>query len=323
MFSEKPHVSLQKIADSVMRLSNHYIEKPEAETPWNEEFCQIAYRYYYLPLNYTRAQKVLSRADQVHFFEGLTQFIDWGCGPATLSLAVAHNEQIKKQIRSQILFDISQTVLNKFSDLHSQLTNPKPSTNLNLDHLGDVKNTALMFSYSLTELEALPKGWNNFEALVILEPSTGDDGRRLMSWREKIIGAGYNIWAPCTHHEACPLLTHSKNDWCHDRAHVEAPEWFTDLEQLLPMRNRTVTTSYLLARRKKPAELAKNTARLTGDSLEEKGKTRQLVCRGTEREFLTWMHKKVSPQTLDRGDLVVLPEDIEVKSNELRLQKPL
>jgi ribosomal protein RSM22 (predicted rRNA methylase) len=319
MFSEKPPISLQKIADSVMRLSNHYIEKPEAETPWNEEFCQIAYRYYYLPLNYTRAQKVLSRAEQVQFFEGLTQFIDWGCGPATLSLAVAHDEEIKKQIRSQILFDISQRVLTNFSDLHSQLINPKPSTNLNLDHVGDVRNTALMFSYSLTELEALPKGWNNFEALVILEPSTGHDGRRLMGWREKIIGAGYNIWAPCTHHEACPLLTHSKNDWCHDRAFVHSPEWFMQLEQLLPMRNRTVTTSYLLARRKKPVELAKNTARLTGDSLEEKGKTRQLVCRGPNREFLTWMHKKISPQILARGDFFNIPEDVELKSNEIRI----
>lgn len=323
MFSDKPEVSLQKIADSVMRLSNHYIEKPEAETPWNEEFCQIAYRYYYLPLNYTRASKVLNRAEQVNFFEGLSHFIDWGCGPGTLSLAVARNEILKKQIKSQILFDISPTALNKFSDLHTQLVGPKTLSSLNLDHINSRQNTALMFSYSLTELEALPKGWNNFEALVILEPSTGQDGRRLMSWREKIIGAGYHIWAPCTHHQACPLLTHSKNDWCHDRATVNAPEWFEQLEHLLPMRNRTVTTSYLLARRQKPAELPQNSARLTGDSLEEKGKTRQLVCRGPEREFLTWMHKKISPQTLERGELIVLPENIEIKSNELRLQDPL
>jgi hypothetical protein len=60
-------------------------------------------------------------------------------------------------------------------------------------------------------------------------------------------------------------------------------------------------------------------SRLTGDSLKEKGKTRQLMCRSSEREFLAWMHKNKSEQTLPRGELVNLPNDLEAKSNELRI----
>ena len=177
-----------------------------------------------------------------------------------------------------------------------------------------------MFSYSLTEVKDLPKDWQTFEALMILEPSTSQDGRKLLEIRSQLIKAGYHIWAPCTHQKACPLLTHSKNDWCHDRAHVKAPAWFADLEQHLPMKNRTVTTSYLLARKKAPPEVLSNLARLTGDSLNEKGKTRQLICKGEEREYLSWMHKTISPQVLARGELIHLPENLEVKSNELRVK---
>ena len=158
---------------------------------------------------------------------------------------------------------------------------------------------------------------------MILEPSTSQDGRKLLETRRLLLEKGYSIWAPCTHQLNCPLLTHSKNDWCHDRVHVSSPDWFLELESHLPMKNKTVTTSYLLARKRKAPEFLQKKARLTGDTLEEKGKTRQLICRNEQREFLTWMHKNIEPQTLARGELIDLPQDFEVKSNELRLKVAL
>ncbi|AGH94882.1 small ribosomal subunit Rsm22 family protein [Pseudobdellovibrio exovorus] len=323
MFLEAPTEKLQFVADCVLRLSDYYISRPDAETPWNEKFCQVAYRHYFLPLNFIRNQKVIQRGLDVGFFNGLTNFIDWGCGPATASLALAHTEGLNSQIRQQILFDHSPTVLRVFSDLHEKLTKPQPLTQINLNTTAHSASSCLVFSYSLTELDELPTGWNQHEALMILEPSTTQDGRRLMEWRKQLLKNGYHIWAPCTHHDDCPLLIHSQNDWCHDRAHVDPPEWFLQLEQLLPMKNRTVTVSYILARKTPPAAELKSKARLTGDSLEQKGKTRQLVCRNSQREFLTWMHRTLTPQTLSRGELVDLPEDLEIKSNELRLKAAL
>lgn len=323
MFADQPSHPASRVAQCVLRLSDFYIAQPSAATPWNEEYCQIAYRNYYLPLNQLRCAGVVQRGEQVGFFEGLHHFVDWGCGPGTASLALAAHEKIRGQIKSQTLFDHSPTVLKSFGDLHTQLVNVKKTDQLKLKNTPEGQNSLLVFSYSLTELEQLPEGWDQFEALMILEPSTRDDGRKLLELREKLKAAGYSVWAPCTHQNRCPLLLHSKHDWCHDRFHVEAPEWFSEVEAHLPMRNRTITTSYLLARRKPaPAHLSAQ-ARLTGDSLEEKGKTRQLVCRSEAREFLTWMHKSIEPQTLNRGDLVRLPTDLEVKSNELRLQSPV
>lgn len=320
MWPEEPNISLSQLATSVLELSDHYINNPDQETPWQKVFCQQAYRYYFLPLNYARVKNVIDRGQQVGFFKDLEVFIDWGAGPGTASLAIADHEQLKLQTKKQILIDHSEIALKKFSDLHSKLTQPQTSTKTDLkNYLNDKDKACLIFSYSITELSELPKDWQKFEALMILEPSTSDDGRKLLQLREQLQQAGFSIWAPCTHQDKCPLLYQSKTDWCHDRIHIQPPDWFTKLEALLPIKNKTITTSYLLARKTGAPPAIKNFARLTGDSLLEKGKTRQLVCRGEKREFLAWMHKNKTVQTLQRGDLVQLPPDLEQKSNELRI----
>lgn len=325
MFSENAPSNLNQLATDVLRLSDFFINNPDGLTPWSENYCQNAYRNYFLPLNYIRVAYVIERGMQVGFFKGFETTIDWGAGPGTASLAFAHNEVLKAQLKSQILIEKSPTALKTFSDFTTQFIQPHATTELTLDNLSTNKDrTLLAFSYSLTEMNELPKGWNEFEGLMILEPATHQDGRKLLELRKKLIAQGYSIWAPCLHQNDCPLLTHSKTDWCHDRFHVKAPEWFAKLEEQLPIKNRTITTSYLLARKSKPTFDTANKARLTGDSLKEKGKTRQLICRGTDREFLAWMHKNKNEQILPRGELVTLPPDLEQKSNELRVgQTPI
>lgn len=323
MFQNEPSITLNQIAQSVLKLSDFYIDQPEATTPWDEEFCQIAYRHYFLPLNFQRNSRVVQKAFEVGFYEDITTFIDWGCGPGTASLALAAFEKLRPQIAKQILIDQSKLALNHFEDLHSQLVHPEKTVDNHIKkHLAQKDTSCLVFSYSLTEISQPPEAWDQFEALMILEPSTSDDGRKLLEFRQKLIEKGYSIWAPCTHQMRCPLLLESKTDWCHDRIEVDAPDWFLELEKNLPMRNRTITTSYILARKKKPKTFKANIGRLVGDSREEKGKTRQMFCRGEKREFLTWMHKKITPQVFPRGELVELPEQVEEKANELRVVDP-
>jgi len=322
MFPESVTEKISYIAESILRLSDYYIQNPSGETPWSEKYCQVAYRHYYLPLNYLRLANVVRHGMDVGYYEGLNTFVDWGCGPGTASLALAANEWLKPKIQKQVLYDISSAAVESFSDLHSSLVNPEKVKSLRLQNYGG-KSSCLVFSYSLTEVSELPAGWDQYEALMIAEPSTSEDGRKLLELRSKLIKNGYFMWAPCTHQMDCPLLLHSKNDWCHDRIQVQAPQWFSQVEQQLPMKNKTVTTSYLLARKTPPPESIKAFGRLIGDSMEEKGKTRQLYCRGPEREFLTWMHKAIKTQTFPRGELIHQPEGAEKKSNEIRLSVPV
>lgn len=320
MFIE-PKVSIADLATSVKRLSDFFIDTPMGKTPWKERYCQQAYHHYFLPLNFLRNQLVIKRGLEVDFFNGLETTVDWGAGPGTASFAL--NKELN--LKNQFLIENSSEAVRIFSDLHREyLKNYEFHIRLNTQDLKiNFKRSLLTLSYSFTEMAELPKGWDQFEALMILEPSTREDGRRLLEIRDQLIKAGYTIWAPCTHQESCPLFTQSKQDWCHDRIKVDAPKWFLDLENKLPFKNKTITTSYLLARKDKPKFDFTNKARLVGDSLEEKGKTRQMICRGPNREFLAWIHKNISPEILPRGDLFNLPNpnEIEIKSNELRLKK--
>lgn len=317
MFLE-PNCSLKNLRDAVLQLSNFFIDHPRDQTPWNEPYCKLAYRHYYFPLNYIRNMRVIQQGQNVNFFNHIEHTIDWGAGPGTASLALKNSLNLK----SQLLIEKSTTALSAFKDIYDQLQNPTMTSVLDLKKINmDKSKTLLTLSYSLTEMAELPQGWDQFEALMIVEPSTRDDGRKLLLVRQKLIDAGYTIWAPCLHQKQCPLLIHSKSDWCHDRIHVQAPDWFKKLEEHMPFRNNTVTTSYLLARRQKPTFNTTNKIRMTGDSLAEKGKTRQLICRNDTREFLTWMHKEIEPETIPRGIVMDLPENHELKSNEIRVKK--
>lgn len=301
----------KKIADAVKRLSDYFIANPDGSTPWNEAWAQIAYLCYFLPLNQARVQAVVKEAAARNFFVGLDEVLDFGAGPGTASLALT--EHFKKFV----MIEKAKDICAKFNFVPTALwTNTVPT-------VATPAKTMAVFSYSLTELSDLPAWAKKLEAIMILEPSTQDDGRKLQALRTKLIQEGYSIYAPCTHHDNCPLLTQSKTDWCHDRIHFAMPAWFEKFEHHLPMKNRTLTTSYLLARKQKPAQLAANVARVVGDHMKEKGKDRQMLCRGPEREFLAWMHKNGLTQDIPRGVLVEIPEDIQKVSNELRLKSPV
>jgi hypothetical protein len=98
----------------------------------------------------------------------------------------------------------------------------------------------------------------------------------------------------------------------------DAPSWFQEMERHLPMKNRTVTFSYLIASKK--LRPTKGKARLTGDLLVERGKSRILICRGPKREFLSWLHRDLPNQELWRGDLFELERPFEEKANEIRIK---
>jgi ribosomal protein RSM22 (predicted rRNA methylase) len=300
----------KKLAESVKSLSDYFIENPQGATPWKEAWAQIAYLAYFLPLNHARVQAVVSEARQQSFFEGLSEVVDFGAGFGTASLALVPD------FAKFTLVEKAKDICAKFDFLGT------PATWLNqINILPNPASTLTVFSYSLTELEEIPAWAKKSEALMILEPATQQDGRKLLELRQKLIADGYSLWAPCTHQGRCPLLTLSKTDWCHDRIFFGLPSWFEAIEQHLPMKNRTLTTSYLLARRKPAPLRSAGAARTVGDRLKEKGKDRQMVCRGEEREFLAWMHKHGLEQEIPRGVRITLPETLQKVSNELRVSE--
>ncbi|MEU4166368.1 small ribosomal subunit Rsm22 family protein [Streptomyces sp. NPDC026665] len=56
------------------------------------------------------------------------------------------------------------------------------------------------------------------QAVVIIEPGTPDGYTRVLAARERLIGAGFHVAAPCPHSAACPIVP--GQDWCHFSARV-------------------------------------------------------------------------------------------------------
>ncbi|MCQ4210263.1 small ribosomal subunit Rsm22 family protein [Streptomyces longispororuber] len=55
-------------------------------------------------------------------------------------------------------------------------------------------------------------------AVVVIEPGTPDGYARIIEARDRLIGAGFHIAAPCPHGAACPIVPGT--DWCHFSARV-------------------------------------------------------------------------------------------------------
>ena len=318
-------VSLEKfnfagVAPTVLQVSDLFIASEnakESKTPWTDIKLRQAYLSYFFPLNVLRVMRILDEARHRGFLEGIDQVIDIGSGPGTVELAFELSG-LSKSVQFQN-FEPSREAKKTHSLWKTQAKFvdkilPFPSENKGM----------FVLSYSLNEISNWPVALDSAEALMIIEPSTRDHGRRLMQVRQQLIDKGFSIWAPCTHQLACPLLT--KTDWCHHRFPIEKSDWFTELENHLPMRNDTLTVSYLLARKTAPRPETVLGTRIIGDTLFEKGKVRQMICRGPEREFLSYLTRQ-GPingkewEGLPNGSLTQLPENLTQKAAELRLDK--
>lgn len=316
LYSKEFSCSLDKdksLAEAISKTHQYYIENPEAQSPWQEKWFQKAYLAYYLPLNHLRAKGVLHRIKNLKAFKDIEWVFEWGSGNGAFSLAaIEYNDSLKfqfversKQAIAQhkaLQRDIEASFKNKVTDFHK-----------NKESGGDL----LSFCYSLTESNSLPNFIYDFDQLLILEPSTNQDGRRLMAYREELLEEGYEVLAPCTHQQSCPLLKESKKDWCHDTFFVEYPDYLKNIESKIPMKLSNLSVSYLfVSRNYKNSNQGK--LRVTGNTLKERGKVRQMVCRKDEREFLTWFPKRQEVPFIARGELVELDGDYTKKSNEIR-----
>lgn len=315
----------QKIAECVLKASQFYIDQPAASTPWNEAWMQIAQICYFLPLNFIRCLMAAEEGHRLDFFRDLKFSFDFGMGlgAGSLALQTLLHKEADFHFAGCDLSAIPMAWLQQANQQNKLPRSVRPISPQNLKQEINLKNTVVLSSYSMTELPELPLWMLDAEALMIVEPSTQQDGRKLMALREKLVTAGYFIWAPCTHQNQCPLLHQSKTDWCHDRVHCELPTWFQDIEAHLPIKNRTITWSYLLARKTPPTHNLSQVLRTVGDQLHQKGKTRQLICRGPEREFVAWMHRHGEPPVVPRGVLFQAPIAAEKVSDELRLTASL
>lgn len=306
----------KELADAIRALSNLFLKGISNNDYWQDRNHRAAYLAYFAVLNFLKARAVFREGFARDFFKDSRVILDWGCGAG--SATWAYFAEAQKAGVKCIGVDSSQNATNEYKHWLDLFEIKALVQKLGLEDFKTVKADTVIFSYVLNEVEDWPEFPDWVERVVIIEPSTHQAGRRMLEWRNQLLKNGWFAWAPCTHQLNCPLITHSGKDWCHDRIKWTKPEWFFDLEEHLPMRNDTLTMSYLLLSREKPAQDLKGWARVVGDEQEEKGKSRQLICRGELREFLSWLHRDQISLKLSRGDIIQIG-NFEQRVNELRI----
>ena len=310
-----PGLDAAGLAEQVKKLSDFYLIAPGSATPWERDFARPATLAYFMPLNAARMSSVFREVERFLPADSIGEIWDFGSGLGTTHWVLEDQEWLTP--RPLFALEISARAGRTHDEMQKLVPGRWTSESR---RQADPKPGALaVFSYSFLEMQSALPDLNAFDHWLILEPSTRERGRALMEWRTKFIASGFEPLAPCTHSLACPLLTQSPRDWCHQRIHFEGPDWWMEIEDRLPMKNRTLTFSYLLASRTVRDTDWRGAVRIIGDTLPEKGKTRQMICRGPEREFFSWLKKNGEPPVIPHGALVKDPGPFELKGGELRI----
>ena len=154
-------------------------------------------------------------------------------------------------------------------------------------------------------------------ALVVVEPALRARTRHLHALRDRLVGAGRTVFAPCLHQKACPTLP-IEDAWCHEDLGVDLPPWVVPLARAAGLRWQGLTFSYLVLR-PDGATMDASAAyrfRVVSDLIPSKGKTELFGCTALgDRVRLRRLDRDAGKETgagfetLRRGDVVGLGGD--------------
>ncbi len=222
---------------SIQHLQQALVQEDFAAYPQQKAFVQ-AYSAYYLPTNYPKLDFLLERLGPLwQAYLSKMQFIDFGCGPGTFSLAWA--DAFPEEKPRCLLFDKAPLMLEMAQKILSSLHNPDRFQYFsNLAQLAaalDDGPRCLFFGHSLVE-HAATLSWPSIfkmlrpEVILLIEPGTKSSFANLKTWRQWPQENGYKLAYPCLGPHPCPL---APDDWCHQVMHYTQPAPWQRLGQKL------------------------------------------------------------------------------------------
>lgn len=173
-----------------------------------------------LPATYAAGAHVLAQAAQAAPDLAPKSLLDAGAGPGGAGWAALGAwpsiAQVTRLDSNPAFLDMAErlaaagpTPLRDARRLQADLTAPADWPQADL----------VIASYALAEISESRQGatvdalWAaTLGLLVLIEPGSPAGWTRILAARERLIGAGATLLAPCPHHAACPLAA---PDWCH------------------------------------------------------------------------------------------------------------
>jgi ribosomal protein RSM22 (predicted rRNA methylase) len=154
--------------------------------------------------------------------------------------------------------------------------------------------------------------------LILVEPALRETSRTLLAIRDRLLGAGLHVVAPCFFTGPCPALLRER-DWCHD----SAPRWPAHEgppdhgERQSPPNRRgsgssgsaeRVDFSYLVVRASGEPTTDPTLFRIVSDPLPEKGRLKVFACGSSGRHAIVRLDRHATTANagfdqLARGDV--------------------
>jgi hypothetical protein len=213
--------------------------------------------------------------------------LDWGCGSGIAGRRVVDFFGAEKFSRL-LVHDHSELAMN-FSEHHGRKSFPA-LTVARVDRAfleSDQPIAVLVVSHVLNELHAdaraqLSALCARAETIIWVEPGTHEASRLLIGWREQLRASGAHIVAPCTHGNACGLLTPgNERHWCHffaaPAANIYADSNWVKFGQRAGIDLRSLPYSFLVVDRR-PVTQPEGYSRIIGNARLYKGYAKLYNC---------------------------------------------
>ena len=246
-----------------------------------------AYTLLYLPTNWPKLTYILSQLKpEVRADLENANFIDFGCGPGTYSLA--WSEQIKT--KSITLVDYSKSMLKQAEKLLEQF---RPEIEVNAQTVisqAPEGKTVLFFGHSINEIGVKESikvvSRLDPDYVFFIEPGTSEFFQSAKEFRKTMIEKGMSIAYPCPSLGVCP------NDWCHQ---VWRGTHDSELERLCQLGHIDRRTQAMTAHLYSKKEVCDTRATFVRFLTETKFSFEWESCTaGPELKKLQWQKKKFS-----------------------------
>lgn len=328
--SHKFNRQLSKLRKQLRALSRDFAVSLPTEDQYSD-----AYYAYNFPMNFMKAwfigKQLFNLCSRSFTNKKRIAVLDLGCGAGAGMLGLSMAFDIDQSILLTGV-DGSSVMLSKCRRLSAVTRKHREKLHVHTikDDISDgfmgrkKKYDIVFIANTLTEIfldqsiplfyvERLIKHLDNSGCLVIIEPATKVQSRKLMDLRDVIINKKKGtVLLPCFHREECPLMyIRNQKEWCHQSIDWQPPEYLRVINQGLNREIDVLKFSYLVISKKASADIPKDCWLLISSLLREKGKKKCFLCAPEGRIELTRLNKHRSGKnkifdTLIKGDIIHL-----------------
>lgn len=313
----------------------------------DEPALLTSYLLYYTPVNLPKIFVSLSEMAVSGFFEKkpTLRWLDVGAGTGAMSLGIAFwmrenfpsvrldGTAIDQSGRAlaeaaAAMQDIFGVSLRTIGSVVESWKNPSGES-YDLIVAGNLLNE--LPPEGLDSVQSLLETWLSDGGFVVLiEPAMRETSRPLLTFRDRLSGSGWHVYAPCVTQQSCPALP-DPEDWCHHSVAWDRPPFIEWLDERIGTIKKSLKFSYIVLTRKNQnvADFAfgrrdrVHQIRIVSERFDEKGRTRVFGCHDGGRHEFVMNTRDRTPSNqafmkLGRYDLIEV-EDVEPRKNDWRV----